>query len=389
MSAAYHFANVHLLTPDGVVGGALRVDAGSIAAIDQPPRPGDLVVDGGGGLLIPGLINAHDHLEFNSIRRLKFRDSYNHSTEWFTDIEARMDSDPDIAAHRRLPLPDRLLIGGLKNLLSGVTTVAHHNELYRPLQQAAFPVRVVQDYTFAHSIFLDDHRASFRSARSDRPWIIHLAEGTDEQAAREFDTLSREGMIQPHTLLVHGIGLTASQRHELAERQGGLIWCPGSNAFLFGTTAQVGDLAAAGKLALGTDSRLTGEIDLLAELRAAAATDQLDSRQLFAAVTRDAASLLRLSDRGQLANGRVADIVLLPPPRPDPFSTLLRLERKQIELVMIAGRPRLGALRFAELFRHSNEKVSDCRVDGEERLLAEPLARRHRRNSVQEAGLET
>jgi hypothetical protein len=42
-----------------------------------------------------------------------------------------------------VPREERLLIGGVKNLLSGVTTVAHHDPLYSCLQEATFPVRVV------------------------------------------------------------------------------------------------------------------------------------------------------------------------------------------------------------------------------------------------------
>ena len=42
--------------------------------------------------------------------------------------------------------------GGLKNLLSGVTTVAHHNAFSGAVFTPDFPVRVVERYGWAHSL---------------------------------------------------------------------------------------------------------------------------------------------------------------------------------------------------------------------------------------------
>ena len=36
-----------------------------VQAIGEPPRRGDTVVDVEGAFILPGLINAHDHLELN------------------------------------------------------------------------------------------------------------------------------------------------------------------------------------------------------------------------------------------------------------------------------------------------------------------------------------
>ena len=55
-----------------------------------------------------------------------------------------------------------------------------------------------------------------------------------------------------------------------------------------------------GGSALGTDSRLSGEGDLLDELRAAHATRQVSARSLVFAVTAGAAAILRLPSAGRL-----------------------------------------------------------------------------------------
>src|SRR3972149_3590545 len=75
MCRAVSFVNAAVLTPDEVAA-SLRVARGRIASIGESPRRGDTVVDCEGAAIVPGLINAHDHLELNSFGRLKWRTTY-------------------------------------------------------------------------------------------------------------------------------------------------------------------------------------------------------------------------------------------------------------------------------------------------------------------------
>jgi len=389
-SRPLYFANISLLTAAGPVGESLRIKGKRIVAIDGPPQKNDRIIEGRGGWLIPGLINAHDHLELNSFKRLKYRERYTHSRQWIEDIEARFESDPDLVEPRRQPLADRLLVGALKNLLSGVTTVCHHNPLYRPLRPE-WPLRVVKNYGFCHSLFRGaDPAASYQKTKSSHPWIIHLAEGVDAEAAAEFTQLDRLGLVQANTLLVHGVGLTEAQQAALIARGGGVIWCPGSNHFLFAQTAAVQKLAEAGKVALGSDSRLSGEADLLAELRRASQLSLLSPHCLFQLVTTCAAGLLRLQSGGlgQLVVGGVADLVLLPPASlSDPYSHLLSLTRSDLELVMLAGQPLIGSPRMRPVFEATRTKFAPVWLDRVEKLMAQKLTARLKKSSVQEPGL--
>lgn len=389
-SQPLYFTNVTLLAAEGPIGHTLRIKGRYIVAIGDAPQKGDRIVDGQGGVIIPGLINAHDHLELNTFKRLKYRERYTHSRQWIEDIEARFECDPDLTGPRQQPLAERLLVGALKNLLSGVTTVCHHNPLHKPLRRN-YPVRVVKRYGFCHSLFRGgDVRASYQRTRSGRPWIIHLAEGVDAEAAAEFEQLDRLGALQANTVLVHGVGLTPKQRGVLVERGGGLIWCPGSNNFLFEQTACVGEVARAGKLALGSDSRLSGEFDLLSELRLAHQSKQLSPPELFRAVTTHAARLLRLEHggQGQLVAGGMADLVLLPPPtRADHFSHLFNLSRAHLELVMLAGKPLVGSARMQPIFEATKTRFVPVLIDQTEKLLSQHVATRLKKSSVQEPGL--
>lgn len=386
-----YFKNIILLTSSGVQGHSLRIKGQKIVAIDEPPQRKDRLIDGQGGVMIPGLINAHDHLELNTFKRLKYREQYTHSRQWIEDIEARFDADPDLVEPRRQPLNDRLLVSAFKNLLSGVTTVCHHNPL-PPALLRDYPIRVVKGYNFCHSLFRgEDALTSYRRSEPHYPWIIHLAEGVDAEAQAEFEQLDRLGLLQQNTILVHGVGLTCQQRQALIERGGGLIWCPGSNLFMFGQTAQIADLAQAGKLALGSDSRLSGEFDLLAELRVAHRTGQLPPQTLFETATSGAARLLRLREGGlgQLTVGGAADMVLLPPsPSADPFETLCHLDRSQLHLVLLAGQPLVGSPEMQPVFEATRTKFAPVRVDGVDKLVPEKLVRRLQKLSVQEPGLD-
>ncbi len=68
---------------------ASRRRCGSVRGSCQsatPPRRGDMVVDLDGAFVLPGLINAHDHLELNHYGRLKRRDRYDNATAWIDDL---------------------------------------------------------------------------------------------------------------------------------------------------------------------------------------------------------------------------------------------------------------------------------------------------------------
>jgi cytosine/adenosine deaminase-related metal-dependent hydrolase len=177
------FVNAVVLAGDGGTHGTLRIRRGVVDELGAPPRRGDLVVDVEGGVVLPGLINAHDHLELNSFPRMKWRARHANVREWIADFQPRFATDPALAKARPDTLVDRLWVGGLKNLLAGVTTVCHHNPLHATLKRR-FPVRVTRRVGISHSLQIDGARVadSCRRTPEDWPWIVHAAEGVDADA---------------------------------------------------------------------------------------------------------------------------------------------------------------------------------------------------------------
>jgi cytosine/adenosine deaminase-related metal-dependent hydrolase len=376
---------------EGRIASSIRFSS-RILGIDSAPERSDVVVDLEGAFVLPGLVNAHDHLELNHFGRLKFRDFYENAAFWIDDMRPKLQEDPGIREGRSQPLRDRLFVGGLKNLLSGVTTVSHHNPLYRELGNG-FPVRVVRRYGWAHSFFLEreaDVERAYRKTPPDAPFLIHLAEGFDANARGELRRLRELGCLGENTVLVHGVGLSPEDWVSVGRAGAGLVWCPSSNLFLLGRTVPRDRLLASdpSAVALGTDSRLSGARDLLEELRQAGTTAGAGPEDLLRMVTVNAARLLRVPEAGRLSPGLPADLLVVPPLAEDPARALLAVERSRIRLVVVGGRPLVGAPELSSIFAARRVATAGAKLDGQERILEGALARRIRASSLAEPGLE-
>jgi cytosine/adenosine deaminase-related metal-dependent hydrolase len=355
----------------GTAASTLSIRAARIAALGAPPAPGDVVVELEGARLLPGLINAHDHLQLNVFPRTRFRQRHANVGEWIADVDARRDTDDALAVPGAVPREQRLVHGAVQNLLSGVTTVAHHDPLYPLLESADFPCRVVQRYGWAHSLAVDgaEHvRASYRATPADTPWFVHAGEGVDNGAREEYAELESLGCVGANTLLVHGVAFGEPERADLFVRGAALVWCPSSNLFLFGKTAKVDELLARGRVVLGTDSQLSGAGGLLAEMRVAREHCHASDAALETMVTQDAARLLRMTDRGTLRVGALADLIVVPRGR-----TLPTLNRAELRCVMLGGQMLWGDADLAAQLMPAARRVA-ATVDGRDKLIDSGMA---------------
>ena len=339
-------------------------------SVSSPDRE-TVEVDLTGYLLLPGLINAHDHLEFSLFPKLG-RGPYPNAAQWAKDIY-RPDSPP-VREHLGIPKPIRLWWGGIKNLLCGATTVCHHNEFRLDVFDDGFPVRVVRRYAWSHSLmFGGDVAAVFAASDSETPYIIHLGEGTDAASAAEVYELDRRGLLNDRTVIVHGVALDDAGHDLLIRRGAALIWCPGSNLFTVGTTLSPPRIERNPRTALGSDSALTAG-DLLEQIRTAHKLG-IPAEQIFDLVTTHAADVLRLEiGEGSIRAGSIADLIAVPDIGLSPAMTLVRTTTDQIELVLLACVPHLLSEHMASRFPSEFQPgLNGIVVDGSERYIRAPV----------------
>ncbi|PTR34900.1 cytosine/adenosine deaminase-related metal-dependent hydrolase [Luteibacter sp. OK325] len=327
--------------------------------------------------ILPGLINAHEHLQVNAVPPLRRAEPFPNSYAWIDAFQQHF-HDADVAAALRVPKSVRLRHGALKNLLAGTTCVVHHDPWHAALDEDDFPVALLRDHGWSYALdgpeFGPPVSASYHSTPADRPWMIHLAEGTDAVAAAELARLDALGCLGSNTVLIHGVGLDAADIERVIARGAAVVWCPGSNRALLGRTLDPRRLYAAGCLALGSDSRLSGRRDLLDELSDVAARGELSSTALLALVTTQAARIFRLGLRGGLAAGAPADLLIVRDREGLAADSLVGLTRSDIRAVVREGVPRIADPDFADWFAAAGVDTIAVQLDGRPKLIARSLA---------------
>jgi cytosine/adenosine deaminase-related metal-dependent hydrolase len=123
-----------------------------------------------------------------------------------------------------------------------------------------------------------------------------------------------------------------------------VIWCPTSNQFLFGRTLSAAQLRAV-PVALGTDSPLTADGDMIDEMRVARKAGRFAASEIQTMVTAGAARLLRI--------------------RQHPGDQIVvRAAGQPPELVAVGGKIRLLAGRLAARYADDSFRAVETRNRG-------------------------
>jgi cytosine/adenosine deaminase-related metal-dependent hydrolase len=357
---------------------SIWITEGQIVCIlrGSPPRPGPRsypTIDLTGFLVLPGLINAHDHLEYSLFPRLA-DPPYRNYVDWGEDIHNKF---PDmIAKYRAVPKDVRLWWGGIRNLLCGVTTVSHHNPLWPELRRQDFPIRVVRENGWGHSFALGGDLRQARAATPEgRAFVVHACEGVDERARDELWNLKSLGILDANTVLVHGLGIDQCGLEQLVASQASLIICPSSNYYLFGKVPDFSSLKRIENVALGSDSPLTAEGDLLDEINFAIRSCGVSPLAAYEMATTIPAAILRLEQsEGTISESGVADLIAIRDTGASAADRIQDLSAEDIEFVMIGGRVQLASEAVLERLPYSVKKgLEPLSVAGVARRLRAPI----------------
>jgi cytosine/adenosine deaminase-related metal-dependent hydrolase len=280
-----------------------------------------------GAISFPGLINSHDHLDFDLFPQLKSR-IYTSYTEWGTDIHRQFSKE--IADVLKIPQELRIRWGIYKNLLNGITTVVHHGKKLdvQHLDGEQDLVTVCQDARSLHSPSGEKlwRLKLLNPFQKGRPVVIHVGEGTTSAAAAEIDELIKGNRFRRELIGIHGIAMNATQAASFQA----LIWCPDSNLFLYDRTAPIHRLKHHTKILFGTDSTLTASWNLWDHLRLARRQQTLTDTELFDSLTSTPAAIWELKDSA-------SRVIARPPIASETWDAFYSLNPENILLVLHQG----------------------------------------------------
>lgn len=372
-----------IVTPDMVIqGAAVNIENGRIGKIGQPDKDAEFTIHlSGNDLIFPGLINSHDHLLGNYYPRIG-SGPYLNWLAWDNDLKSC-----DLYKERgKISNADLYELASYRNLVSGVTTVSDHipHQVNESLING-LPVNVIKDYSLEHECSSYDLRwgrgitVEHTEARTkNQPFITHIEEGYDEEATLGIDILDYFKALDEYTVLIHGIALSDSDIDLIAKRNANLVWCPSSNYFMFKETTNIKRLLEKGvNIALGTDSPMSGSLNILEEMRFACSLYQkiygkeLDPKTVVRMVTVNAARALRLKNTGRIEEGCNADILVLKDGNPgDPYRSLTQAWYDNISMVF-----RNGILTYADSDRKDlagrfHQQYQLLKINGKDRVIS-------------------
>ena len=338
------------------------LDIGKINAI-KSKAPNASVFDCSSSYISPGLINPHEHLNYNGFPDPMTRPVYSHRDEW------RGVAGPEYykVKFERIEEDIQKFWMELRHLLSGTTTLAGSGGVNGLVKNAGWSSTNGVEYsypveakTFPYGFIATEELSGLscplaatesRDPDVDSPagtsYVPHIAEGTNCTAEIEgkfyLDYVSKNPGRRYS--LIHGVGLSRSDVERLKTLDVTLIWSPRSNVVLYGTTVDIPNALRAGaRVAISTDWSYSGSYNLLEEFRCAENIDNaewddhLSGSDYWRMATEHGAYSLDIEKlTGKLEQGLAADIMIFRRRTNDPFGDLVSSEVSDVIATFVDG----------------------------------------------------
>lgn len=373
---------VPMTSEDAVISNAsVLVRDGLIEAVwnsSEGPPPGTdvtgVVTISTNGIIFPGLIDTHNHVEYNMLPLYNVPTCYGNRYQWTrpacykTDVSypkkiLTQGSYDGLRAEVITYAEVKALVGG-GTALQGSTN-AKNTTPVRNIGCSAFGTKCI----YSHVLSIDSLDADKYLKRIEegklKVLFLHIAEGTDLKSRKEFDTLKEEGLLLEQTVIIHGTALTRSNFKEMAAAGTKLVWSPLSNLLLYGKTTDVKAAWEEGvTVSLAPDWSPSGSKNVLGELKVA---DQWNKHrlgtfftdyQLVQMVTVNAAKVCNWTAHvGTIQPGLCADLLVIRDPGGDPYRALIDAIDSDVLLVTVGGNPLYGMVPWMDLLKPGDYEI--------------------------------
>ncbi len=336
-----------------------------IVAVTSTAPAGVTAVDTG-GIVFPGLIDAHNHPSYNSFPTLMFNNfPYGHRDEWGEDdaeYTAWKTQRTTVRNHASVNDANKDTItkyGECLELMAGGIAIqgqsnsdpehSHPDVILFNVEQ--FPSRMYCNI-FPWNMTLAQRTSLLARTTGGavNSTMIHLSEGPDATSRAQFTTWAGWGMLNSSVAIIHGTALTAADFAQMAAAGSKLVWSPMSNMKLYGATANVRAAKQAGVLVgLAPDWTPSGCFNILEELGYAWQLNQtiysnaFTAREMCDMVTINNARCIGMADRyGRVAPGYNAGLAVIEGNAADPYMALINARPNTVLLTIVDGTPRYG-----------------------------------------------
>ncbi len=349
---------------DGAVAvqGAKIVDIGPQEEVRARVKAAEML-DAEGGVIMPGLVNAHSHVAMTIFRGLmddvpleKWLDriwkmELAHATAenvragtelafaemirggvttvsdmyWHRDVTTEVAAEIGFRLHNGPAFIDFEGPDGIQPE-NRLRLAREYIERYRDHPLIALAVQAHSTYSVPQELLeqcrmlMEEYGVTF---------VTHAAESATEVKTVQarfgktpIELLDELGLLTSNTLLAHGVHLRDDEIELLAERGSTIVHCPESNLKLGSGVARVPDLLSAGvSVGLGTDGAASNnDLDMWGEMHTTALLHKgvredptvLPARDVLHMATSGSAQALDLEEAiGSLEVGKLADVILL------------------------------------------------------------------------------
>lgn len=346
-----------LLLPDGPEAGLLVYDTatGLITCAGAACSDPDATVVCTEGVISPGLIDPHNHLQYNSMPRWEVDPTFEDRYDWqgddrYDEFRTGYDVIKDTYKCEIMQWAEaREVVHGTTSAV-GSSGSGCIDRGVRNLDESDASHLSGYDIDYSSSNVTssieegDGESTNSRLASGSLDAAFnHVAEGRGGSVSDEIDHMIDMGMVGPGQVFVHATDATTEQLAALALSGTGIVWSPRSNLVLYATTTPVEIAENLGvDWAIGSDWSPSGSVGQPQELACAEAWlagkgAPLTDVELWAKATGDAARIVGADGvLGVLQAGAVADIAVFDWRR-TPYRAVIGAPEPTVRLVVVGG----------------------------------------------------